>query len=67
MSIRQAGHRTLPAAPVVRARRTPHAGQNVADSNIMAKQDGQLTVARVDWQYLQARSPGPTGPPQLGQ
>jgi hypothetical protein len=39
----------------------------MAPSNISAKQDGQLTVASVDLQYLQTASPGAAGLPQFGQ
>jgi len=67
MTPRQAGHGAVTGDPGVLARRAPHDGQYTAPSNIRAKQDGQLTVARVAWQYLQAGSPGAAGAPQFGQ
>jgi hypothetical protein len=44
---RHDGHGAWRSDPAVRVRRAPHDGQYTAPSNINAKQDGQLMVARV--------------------
>jgi hypothetical protein len=62
------GQVTGAAAPwTFRARPVPQLEQNAAPSNISAKHEGQLTVARRALQYGHRRASGSTAAPQLGQ
>ena len=66
-SFLQDGHLAPEASASTRSRRAPHFGQKAAPSNMSAKHDGQLTIAKRAWQYGQRRASGSAAAPQLGQ
>ena len=66
-SARHAGHRVSVSPATARAVAAPQCGQNALPANIIAKHDGQLTVASSAWQYAHVRSPAAAGLPQFGQ